>query len=257
MRVLCFGALGLLAATSASAQLFGVGDFAPFQTQSLYTIDLSTGAATLVGSTGLRDIADIAYDLPSSTMYALTVGADLYTINTSTGAATFVAARAGTTPEGSLAFLLQTGQLFTTASDVLGNVSTSTAAFTSLGGAASSSDTDISGLAFDVPGRLFGYAKNGSGEDSLVRFDTATGASTRVGLTGITASASVGGLAFERSTGRLFLTDGGALHTVDTLTGAATLVGQHGRTGFSGIAFIPAPGALALLGFGLLAARRR
>lgn len=54
------------------------------------------------------------------------------------------------------------------------------------------------------------------------------------------------------------MTDGSSLYTLNTTSGTATLVGAHGIGGFSGLAFVPAPGAVALLVLsGFIANRRR
>lgn len=257
MRFVISTALIGAAAACASGQLFGVGGFGPFATQSLYTIDASTGAATLVGNTGLTEIADIAYDPFSDRMYALTRGADLYTLNRTTGAATLLASVAGTQPEGSLAFDLAASRLLATRSDELGVVNTATAAFSAVGGPGATDDNDFSGLAFNGLGVLYAYAKNGSIEDSLVRIDPTTGVATRVGLTGISSFSAVGGLAFDPVFNGMYLTSGSHLYRVDVNDGSASLIGSHGSGGFSGIAFIPSPGAGMLLGLAAVAAGRR
>jgi hypothetical protein len=56
----------------------------------------------------------------------------------------------------------------------------------------------------------------------------------------------------------LYMSDGSRLYTLNASTGVATLIGDHGVSGMSGLA-IPGPSALAVLGSGmlLLGARRR
>jgi hypothetical protein len=57
---------------------------------NLYTINTTTGAATLVGATGTALMIDIAIN-NSGQMYGMDIGTDsLYTINTGTGAATLI-----------------------------------------------------------------------------------------------------------------------------------------------------------------------
>lgn len=57
---------------------------------SLYTVNTSTGAATLVGSHGVDDLFSLGYDPTSGTMYGaqFSGGTGIYTLNTSNGAAT-------------------------------------------------------------------------------------------------------------------------------------------------------------------------
>ena len=65
----------------------------------LFTINPSTGAATLVGSTGvLAGAAGLAYDSGNNTLYLNTAGSSIgnfYTVNISTGQATFVGSNTG------------------------------------------------------------------------------------------------------------------------------------------------------------------
>jgi hypothetical protein len=60
---------------------------------NLYTLNLATGAATLVGSTGVPDMFGLAYAPDTSTLFGTTYSVGvvgLYSINASTGAATFI-----------------------------------------------------------------------------------------------------------------------------------------------------------------------
>ncbi|MDX2131206.1 MAG: hypothetical protein SFY69_04040 [Planctomycetota bacterium] len=250
--------VALGAGTASGQTLYGVSNFGNFRTQVLVQIDTTTGAATPVGDTGLERIADIAYDRGMGVMYALTTGADLYTLDLATGASTLVASNTGVLPEGGLTFDASMGRLLANSSTDLLGVHTATAARTTIG-AFNTTDTDVSGLAFDASGRLLGLAKNGTLSDTLLSIDLSTGQATLVGDTGVSSAASVGGLAFYDGT--LFMSDGGALWSLDAATGAATYIGAHGVvavTDVSGIAFIPAPGAGALLALaGVVVSRRR
>jgi len=59
---------------------------------NLYTVDQTTGAATLVGSHGLTDLFGLGYDSLNNVLYGgqYTGGSGLYSLNTSTGAATVI-----------------------------------------------------------------------------------------------------------------------------------------------------------------------
>lgn len=60
---------------------------------NIYTLNLMTGSATLLGATGLSDLFALAYDTGNNTLYgASDTDKNLYSINTTTGAATLVGA---------------------------------------------------------------------------------------------------------------------------------------------------------------------
>lgn len=251
-------AAGIVAAAAVSANadlIVGVGNFGPFSVQSLYHIDPATGAATVIGSTGLANIADIAWNPATNTLFAYTSSADIYSINPFTGASTLVALQANTIPEGALTFS-STGQLFTSRNDQLFVLDSATAALTAVGGAMGAAADDISGLAF-VGSSLLGYSKNGANLDSLVQVDTTTGIASTVGSLGFDSALAVGGLAYSNATSTLYLSNGSALLSVNPLDGSSTLIGAHGISGFSGLAVVPAPGTIVLALMGGLALSRR
>jgi hypothetical protein len=250
-------ALACSAAASAGTQnvLLGVASFGPFSTQSLYRIDTATGAASLIGSTGLSNINGIAYEPVTGTLVAYTNAADVFKINVITGAASLIASASGTVPEGDLAIAGSAG--YTISGNTFGSLNIWSGAFSPIGDIGPAAN-DISGLAIDVTGAILGYAKNGSSEDTLVQINAATGLATTIGATGINTASSVGGLAIDPTSGSAFISEGASLYSLNTSTGAASLIGAHGVTGFSGIAFIPTPGAAALLAIvGVAASRRR
>lgn len=62
-------------------------------TDSLYTVNLATGALTLVGPFGIGDVtfdSGLGFD-PAGNLWGLTENGDIYSINTATGAATYQA----------------------------------------------------------------------------------------------------------------------------------------------------------------------
>ena len=235
----------------AHAALFGVAGFSSFGIQSLYAIDAATGAATLVGSTGLRQISGLEWDSANNRLVALNALGDQYVINTGTGASTLLASGSYGVPEGSIAF--SGGSTYTTLFDNL-NTWNGTG-WTEIGNSGLAAGADISGLA-SGGGRMLGLALNGSGSDQIVSFNTTTGAATVIGATGTNAT-SVAGFTYAFIGGEWFMTNGASLFSVNADTGAASLIGSHGVSGFSGLAFVPAPGAAALLGLGVLIAVRR
>ena len=237
------------AGSAAASTLYGVASFSPFGTQSLYAVDASTGAATLIGSTGLRQVAGLDWDESAGRLVALTVAGDLFELNPATGASSLLVDGAFGVPEGSL--VVHSSGTYAPLFDSIHRLEGTT--WQPLGASGLPAGADISGLEM-VGGRLLGLATFGAAADALVQFDLASGAGTILGLTG-TQSGSVGGMANGNA---LYMSDGSRLYTLNASTGVATLIGAHGVSGMSGLA-IPGPSALALLGSGmlLLGARRR
>ena len=247
MRKICMGAAIASLALAASANagvLLGVASYAPFTQQGLYAIDSISGAATLIGNTGLVNINGIAFNATNGTLYALTTTADWYKLDVNTGASTLISANTGIIPEGDI--LIGTSGAYAVNGDAFGSLSLNTGAFGFIGNIGDDV-SDLSGLAFDDDGSVLGYAKNGSDEDSLVRINPVTGVASAIGLTGINTASNVGGLTRDVDSGELFLTDGSTLFSVNRVTGAATSIGAHGPLNFSGLASIPAPGAMGLV----------
>jgi len=88
--------------------LYGTFIDGPNRPSSLVTVDVSTGALTTIGPTGLGPITGLAYDGAAGVMYGSTSGAfgaaDLVTIDLTTGAATVVGSM-GINRVGSIEFL--------------------------------------------------------------------------------------------------------------------------------------------------------
>jgi hypothetical protein len=250
MRFAVLAALCAAGVAHAQGTLYGVATFSSFGIQSLYSINPGTGAATLVGSTGLRQIAGLDWDDATNRLVALNGAGDQFEITT--GASTLIANGNFGVPEGSIAF--NNGTAYTTIFDNLHAWSGSS--WSLIGPSGLTPGADISGLDFGGT-MLLGLATNGSSADQLVSFNVVTGAATVIGATGTNAG-SVAGLAHAFLGGAWYMTDGASLYSLNTATGAASLIGAHGLTGFSGLAFVPTPGAAALLGLGgLTLARRR
>ncbi len=76
---------------------------------NLYSVNLNTGAATLIGSHGVDDLFALAYDAGTGMLYGDSGNGNFYSINTTTGAATFIANN-GVYP-GGLTYRADTNQL--------------------------------------------------------------------------------------------------------------------------------------------------
>jgi hypothetical protein len=100
------GPLGILyefggcAWNPANSTLYMVdGRHSPSPTNSLYRVNLTTGAATLVGAHGIGDMFSIAYHPPTDALYGVSVVTDqLYRFNLATGAATAIGSTGPTLP---------------------------------------------------------------------------------------------------------------------------------------------------------------
>ncbi|MFT3788940.1 MAG: choice-of-anchor D domain-containing protein [Tepidisphaeraceae bacterium] len=148
----------------------------------LYTVDVSTGATTIVGNTS-RTLYDIAFD-KTGQLFAIDDASNLYKVNKTSAALTLV----GNFGKFANALVFSpTGTLYAAGSNSFFSINPTTAARTDiadLDGRSSAGD-----LAFAGDGRLYLSTTDGK----LDRIDPATGAFTSIGATGFS---SVFGLAY-------------------------------------------------------------
>jgi hypothetical protein len=242
---------------------------------SLYTINTSSGAATHfinlssnVAATSLVDLAAL-----NGTLYATDVipnsgpfpfQSTFGSINPTTGAYTAINNQNGSNNWQSLASDPAKNLFYTVDMGAAGLPLLSVTpggAITDIG----FSNTFIIGLTFDSNHNiLYGVDHN-----NLYTINTTTGAAHFVGATGFTNDYE--GIAYDAATNTLYLNTGtdpfhtlinnDSLYTLNTTTGAATLVGPNGvvftggSQGIDGIAFLgnvntPEPSSLTLLGIG-------
>jgi hypothetical protein len=142
-----------------------------------------------------------------------------------------------------------TGTLFGSGSNGLFTVDLSTGNASLIGFTGFNSSGD---LAFDSSGNLY-MSASGSDDDSLVLLDATTGAGSLIGSIGYE---DVYGLSFINSVLYGF-TEYGETLSIDTVTGSGTLIATNhisafGADGAGGVASVPEPSALVLLGVGLV-----
>ena len=179
----------------------------------LYTINTSTGAASLVGSTVARSLAGL-----DGVLYTESVG-KYYTINPSTGARTLLGG--STTPSSMRGLAGLDGVLYALATnDNLYTINTSTGARTYAGNLQLSHSILWNSLA-GLDGVLYATS------DSLYTVNTSTGTASRVGSTTIVqymgSAQNLAGLE-----GVLYAIIQNNLYTINTSTGVGSLVGSTG-----------------------------
>jgi len=255
-------------ALDCSTQLIGSS-----QSGELYTVNLTTGAGSLIGTMPSGLATEVEYDITNGILYADETdgGPNLHTIDLATGASTGTAMH----PSGALNGLeFANGNLYGTFISGPGGpsefviVDPGTANFTDVG---PTGYGPISGLAYDEnTGVMYGVTAGGS-TAQLVTISLTTGAATAVGSTNYefigglefgpdgvlyagTANGTGGPVGAASATAKIILPN--TLLTIDTATGAASVVGPVGFsvTGLSACAQ-PAsgPGAIPALSPALLA----
>ena len=131
----------------------------------LYTIDINSGATSLIGNTGTSSLMGISVSPTTGELYGLTnfVGmppSSLVKIDPMSAATMTIGATGIPVIEGDLAFNPLTGQLFGTQTQNTPNsnllrINPLTGAATIVGSMGSSSLTDFSAIAFNLAGTLF------------------------------------------------------------------------------------------------------
>jgi hypothetical protein len=215
----------------------------------LATVDVATGATSLIGSTGTA-LTDIAFS-PSGDLYGISFS-NLYKVNSGTGATTLVGGLGSVSGTANALVFGSDGTLYMAGSSLY-SVNTSTGAASAIGAIGFQSGGD---LAF-IGGDLY-MASSGN---QLVEVDVTTGVGSLVGNLGV---ASMFGLATPDNV-NLYGVAGQSVYLVNTTTGAATFQSTFNPAlagGAFGLAFltesgggggnVPEPGTLALVALALL-----
>jgi hypothetical protein len=251
-----------LAATSAAAQSLIGCDFKGH----LYDVNFATGAATNPRTTQIDTLSGISFG-PDGTLYGLTaLGSNfpnaLLSFNPSNGGSNIIGYTGLRIAEGDLDFDPSTGVLYgienlpASGGRELFTIDTSTGVATVVGNV----DTkgDLSAMAFDANGSLF-ILDTSTSSNRLLLVDKST--ATIISSVNLRFSHDLAGMDFNPSTGVLYVAYGipfdnvggpGSLYTLNTTTGALTLVGStHLSRGLSGLAFftVPEPSNLVLISF--------
>lgn len=215
------------------------GASGPPATSSLHTINLTTGAATTIGETGLFDVQGLAIHPTTSEIYAavtVPTSTQLYRISAQYGDA--IPAKSLLVGNARAIIFDSDGSLYAgTNAGILYRVNIATGDTTRIG---STSGVVYSGLARNpVNGTLWGSVRPPIvGRDNIYRINTTTGIATLVGATGggnITPD-----IAFD-PIGRLFGIKGTStqidtLIQIDTTTAFGTRLGSMGIAGIQTMA---------------------
>lgn len=223
----------------------------------LFTIDLATGAATLIGPVaGAYALPAVAVG-PAGELWAANLDPSLYHVDATDASFDSLGLMSGCEIQAmdcdANGVLYGLDQL----NDQLVTIDPATAAVTVVAPVGD----DLSGMAFDPTNGTLYASSSGEANvrDALFTIDKATGATTLVGVTGL--GGAIPGLCFDAA-GNLYGAKGGGsklndLLAIDKSTGAATVIGSTGLYSVSGLAFaMPAaptgaaavtPGAAAAL----------
>jgi hypothetical protein len=233
-----------MAATGAGRVRADVLGFASEVGGGLYSVDLTTGTATLIGNTGINLVEGLALS-PTGVLFATDNGGTLYTLNKTTGAITSTIGSTGLGDVEGLAFA--GNQLVAT------NFNSTTSLFainTTTANATKIADTNPNvGVvrALTATSATTGFFLAGStGSESLFSID-ATGATVNLGainpisLFAVALAADAGGTLYS-------LDSLGNAYTVSN-TGNYTLIGSTGSHFFLDLTIataVPEPSSLAL-----------
>ncbi len=239
----------------------------PFFGTDLYQINPATGAAALVGSTGLNGVVDITQDSLGQ-LVAYDSNFDvLAAIDANTAGITAFTNVFGipSANEGDIAFDITTNAIFVVSSGlgnpnlfridpVTGqgvNLGAIQVAGANLAGAATD-NIEFDYLAFSG-GTLFGVisggvtGNNANFNDSFFSINPLTRVATRIGPLNVALGVGSGGMEFDPVANNFILIDGasGDLFRIAPATGVATLVGNTGLTGIfnaaTGLSFASIP----------------
>lgn len=162
--------------------------------QNLYTVNMTTGAATLVGSHGVANgITGLTFNSAYTVMYSIGFDGNLYSVNPATGAATSIGAL-GHSPIAIVDLATNSaGTVYAAGTDAnLYTVNTSTGATTLLG-ALTGTNVGLTAIAFDPNDVLYAIDTI---SDRLMTVNVTTRVATPVSAGAVGTYGDIRGLAF-------------------------------------------------------------
>ena len=263
--VLALTVLG--AAAVASPAFYGVNN------SNLVQLDLTAGTQTVIGPVGANALADV--DFGGGDLIAMRMGIgdgfpppplhQTWQIDPATGAGTLLSDFGWAHYFTSLAYRPADGGFYTVDQNNgnLGRLDPYTGSFNPVSGVPHGLGMyAVDALAFAPDGTLYGTHNETSPlfgyVYDLVRFDLTTGLGSVIG----SVDGGVGdyeALRFDPGTGTAYTIERqtGNVSRVDLSTGAGTVIWNGLAPGVSGLAYIPEPSALVLLGLGITTLIRR
>jgi len=235
----------------SAASLFGIR---ARSNSELYSVGTASGAATILGQTGIFVGDGLAPSSSADRLWAMS-GDQLYSVSTTSGAATLIRDFANAFTGNGLAYDPGRGLLY--ASDYgSGNVYLivpGTGAFSLLG-----SGVSLHGLAYSS----FRDTLYGVGTNSLYSINVVTGGSSAVGSLGVEFSNGGSGLSYESQSDVLYASSRNQtdLYAIDPDIGLAVSVGALGVGAIHGLASVPEASSSALFvlaGFSIFLRRRK
>ncbi len=225
--------------------------YASDSSRAFYSVNMSTGAKTLLGSisANVSVPASMAFACDTGTVYVANtlanfgVSRQVYTLNVATRQATAVG------PFGDAAILMHgmeydvsTGTLYGISSHNGGfyQISRTNGAATLIGLTGIEGLGSFGNLVYYPPADTL-FASNAL-TDSLYTINRATGVATLVGP--FNGPVGIGGMTYNQDNGLLYLTDndGDILYNVDPSTGGATPIGPTGTGNLIGLVYVPVAG---------------
>lgn len=207
----------------------------------LYSINQSTGGASLLGQTGIFVGDGLAPSSSPDFLWAAR-GDELYSVSTTSGTATMVRDFANALSINGLAY--DAGRDILYGSDYSGGniylIVPSTGVVSLLGSGAS-----VHGLAYSSSrDTLYGV-----GTDSLFAIDVVSGATTSVGSLGVEFSTGGSGLSYDPQADVLYAASRNQtdLYAIEPDVGLAISVGSLGVSAIHGLASVPEPNTSLLL----------
>lgn len=259
----------LFVSGAANAGLVGLSS----RTDSLYSIDPNTGAATLISTAG-GNYAGAGLTYLGGELFAsdllLQIPPPVWDIQTAkitpglvTGTSTPIGMQDGSLNWHGLASNESANLLYSIAIDQAGQPLKSMTPGGVVSTIGAGTGIDGEGMAFDdVNGIL--YATN-RGDESLYSINVSTGVAQRIGALGIGIAGDSHGLAYDEINEILYLNGSvdnvplSNLYSINIATGQATLIGANGIESIDGLAwiapaavYVPEPTTLALFGLGLV-----